>query len=67
MSEDYGFLFVFDLKSDLYAVMVSWYSCDRIADESSTFEDIDTEEFVESMTNRNSKRKTFSDHKILMS
>lgn len=40
--------------------------CDRIADESSTLDDIDTEEFVESLKNKNSKRKTFSDHKIIM-
>lgn len=40
--------------------------CDRITDESSTLEDIDTEEFVESLKNKNSKRKTFSVHKMLM-
>lgn len=39
--------------------------CDRMADESSTL-DIGTEEFVESMKNKNTEHKTFSDHKILM-
>lgn len=37
-----------------------------MAEESSTSEDMDTEEFVESMKNKNTKRKTFSVHKILM-
>lgn len=37
-----------------------------MAEESYTLEEMDTEEFVESMTNKNTKRKTFSDLKILM-
>lgn len=39
---------------------------DKMANESSTLEDIGKEEFVESMKNKNTKLKTFSDHKILM-
>lgn len=64
MSKDYVILF--DVMSDLYAVMVSWYMCDRMADESSTLKDTGTEEFVESMKNKNIQPKTFSDHKTLM-
>lgn len=37
-----------------------------MAEESYTLEEMDTEEFVESMKNKNTKRKTFSDLKILM-
>lgn len=37
---------------------------DKMADESSTLEDIGRKEFVESMKNKNTKLKTFSDHKI---
>lgn len=37
-----------------------------MAEESSTSEDMDKEEFVESMKNKNTKRKTFFVHKILM-
>lgn len=37
-----------------------------MADESSTLEEIDTEEFVESTKNKNTKRKTCSDLKIFL-
>lgn len=40
--------------------------CDRMADERSTLKDTGTEEFVESMKNKNIQPKTFSDHKTLM-
>lgn len=37
-----------------------------MAEEISTLEEMDTEEFVESMTNKNTKRKTCSNLKILL-
>lgn len=39
---------------------------DKMADESSPFDDIGREEFVKSMKNKNTKLQTFSDHKVLM-